>query len=117
MALELILLEIILGLALGSIGFAYFSQLKIFYVAGFLLFMLTGFLIWTNGGIVVGHYYVIAPDGNPVWTENLYSLSSMPVFIFSQFLLWGGLVLTAWSVFFTSMWQASGAVKPFVWDN
>jgi hypothetical protein len=113
MALELIVVEGLLVLVLACLGFAHFSSLKIFWVAGFLLLMLTGFLVITNDGVILNHYYDI--DG--VYSSTVLAADSGAGFVFSNLCLWGGLVLLAWSVLFSSMLQASGEVRrAFVWD-
>ena len=113
MALELIVVEGLLVLVLACWGFAYFSSLKIFWVAGFLLLMLTGFLTFTNGGIITNHYY----DLDGVYSSTVLVATEGVGFIFASLCLWGGLVLLAWSVLFSTMLQASGEVKrAFVWD-
>lgn len=113
MALELIVLGCLVILILACFLFAHFTGLKIFWVAGFIVLMLSGIIITTTGGIIVNHYYDI--DG--VYSNVVLSSSDPFVFIISNFCLWGGLVLVAWSVLFSSMLQASGSErKAFVWD-
>lgn len=112
MALELIVLQGAFFLILLCFALAHFSDLKIFWVIGFFGLALIGFFTLTNDGVVIDHYY----DSDAVYQSVVLSSSSLEVFVFSQLCLWAGLVLTVWSVAFSSMIiPEKTSKKTFIW--
>lgn len=120
MALELVIVAGLVLLILACLGFGAWSGLKIFFVLGFVSLAFLGFFVWTSNGVVLEKRPVSFPEVDGVlsveYEDVVLGYDSAPVFWFSQFCFWVGLVLTVWSVFFTSMFQASEVKKVFVWS-
>jgi formate-dependent nitrite reductase membrane component NrfD len=100
MALHIILLGLVLLMSLGFFVFGWITEHKIFFVAAFIVLMLSGIFIQAEQGIILeDRVSQINRDSSLTYESVEYSTSEPSVNLFAWLLVLVGGCLTAYSGF------------------